>query len=117
MQNYNESARVMRDSDFGHVWTEISSGAAVTAEVPRYTAIRVRATAAVTVSFDGVLAATMVSGEILIFNSGRGQVGVGGASAAKKTVTMAITGTAFVQQAANNERDTENVVAQPPVPA
>ena len=117
MQNYNESARVERNSDFGHVWMEISSGASITAEVPRFSAIRVRAAGAVTVTFDGILAATMISGEILIFNSGRGQVAPGAPSASKKTVTMVVTGTAFVQQAANTERDTENQVAQSPVPA
>lgn len=118
MQIYNEPARVERNADFGHVWIEILSGAATTGlQVPRFSAVRVRATAAVTVSFDGVLAATMASGEILIFNSGHGQVGPGGASATKKTVTLVVTGTAFVQLAANTERDTENQIAQPPVPA
>jgi len=118
MQNYNEPARVERNSDFGHVWMEVvTNGATAGMEVPRYSAIRVRAAAAVTVSFDGVLAATMASGEILIFNSGRGLVAPGQPSASKKTVTMVVTGTAFVQLAANTERDIENQVAQPPVPA
>lgn len=111
---YNEPARVERNADFGHVWTEVSSGAAITAlEVARFSAVRVRATAAVTVSFDGILACTMAAGEIVIFNSGRGQVGPGQPSAVKKTVTLSTTGTAFVQVASNVERTIENQIIQP----
>ena len=113
MQNYNAPARTERNADWGHVWVEISSGAAITAEVARYAAVRVRAAGAVTVSFDGILAATMISGEILIFNAGIGQVKLGGASANKQTVTMAVTGTAFIQIAAQNQLEIE---AQLPMP-
>lgn len=110
MQNYNEPARVERNSDFGHVWMEVISGAAVPSpgiEVARFTAVRVRATAAVTVRFDGVLAATMTAGEILIFNSGRGNVLP---PASKKTVTLITTGTAFIQVAAMTQNDIENQI-------
>lgn len=111
MNIYNEPARVERNAEFGHVWVEVSSGAAITIEVPKYSACRVRAAGAVTVSMDSILAATMVSGEILIFNSGRGNVGATGTDT-KMTVTLAVTGTAFVQIARNQDAGgRENIVA------
>ncbi len=111
MNIYNESARVERNAEFGHVWVEVASGAALTMEIPRYSAVRVRAAAAVTVSMDGILAATMINGEILIFNSGRGDVGATGTDS-KVTVTLAVTGTAYVQIARNQDAGgRENIVA------
>lgn len=110
MQVYNEAARVERNAEFGHVWVEVSSGAAITTELPKYSAVRVRAAGAVTVTVDGVLAATMISGEILIFNMGRGDVGATGTDA-KMTVTLVVTGTAFVQVARNQDiGGRENIV-------
>ena len=100
MNIYNEPARVERNAEFGHVWVEVATGTPITMEVPKYSAVRVRAAAAVTVSMDGVLSATMASGEILIFNSGRGDVGTNGTDT-KATVTLAVTGNAYVQIARN----------------
>ena len=115
MQIYNSPARVQRQAESGLVWMEVISGAGTTGlEVSRYCPVRVRATAATTVSFDGVLAATMAVGEIIIFNSGVGQVKTGGASANKSTVTLVVTGTAFVQVAAQQQSEVESVIADPP---
>ena len=111
MQTYNDPARVLRETDFGHVWMEVLQNAATTGiEVSRYTAVRVRAVAACVVSFDGVTAASLAAGEILIFNSGRGLVGPGQPSATKKTVTLAVTAAAYVQVAAMTELEIENQV-------
>lgn len=81
-----------RVTDVGLVWREISSGAAGSWEVPKYCAVRVRATAAAAISLDSVLAATMTSGEILVLNSGRGTT-----ADTKDTVTLTSTGTAYIQ--------------------
>ena len=117
MQIYNAPARVQREADFGHVWMEvITNGTTAGMEIPRYAAVRVRAVAGGSVSFDGVLAATMIAGEILIFNAGIGQVAVGGASQNKKTVTLVVTGSSCVQVSAQAQNEVENVVPTPPVP-
>jgi hypothetical protein len=117
MQIYNAPARAERNSDWGHVWLEvITNGTTTGMEVARYAAVRVRAVAGTTVSFDGVLAATMIAGEILIFNSGIGQVAPGGASANKKTVTLVVTGSSCVQVAAQAQNEVENHIPTPVVP-
>lgn len=89
-----------RVTDVGLVWREISSGSAGTWEVPKYCAIRVRATAATAISFDSALSATMTSGEILILNSGRGTN-----LDAKDSVTLTSTGTAYIQVGIEVDRD------------
>lgn len=109
MQIYNESARVERNAEFGHVWVEVLSGTTGSIEVPKYSAVRVRAAAGSTVTIDGILAATMISGEILIFNSGRGSVGTTGTDT-KRTVTITVSGNSFVQVARNNDIGREDVV-------
>jgi hypothetical protein len=81
-----------RVTDVGLVWREISTGSAGTWEVPKFCAVRVRATATTSITIDSVLSATMTSGEILIFNSGRGTN-----LDFKDTVTLASSGTAYVQ--------------------
>ena len=68
--------------------------------------MRVRATGATIVTIGGVLAATMSSGEILIFNSGIGII-----TDTKRTVTIAITGAAaFVQVGRTVEKKRENTI-------
>lgn len=89
-----------RVTDVGLVWREISSGAAGTWEVPKYCAVRIRATAGAAVSLDSVLAATMISGEILIINSGRGTN-----SDKKDTVTLTSSGTVYIQVGIEVDRD------------
>ncbi len=82
-----------RNSEVGHVWKEILSGAQGSIEVNAYSTIRVRATGATTVTIEGTLAATMSTGEIMIFNAGRSKNSDG-----KETVTLAIgVANAFVQ--------------------
>ena len=102
---YNAPARVERNAEFGHVWEEKISGAQGAIQVPKYTAVRVRATGATTVTIDGVLAATMSTGEILIFNSGIGLV-----TDTKKTVTVTIgVANAYVQVARMVEKDENKI--------
>ena len=89
-----------RVADVGLVWREISSGSAGTWEVPKFCAIRVRATATANVLFDGVLAAGLASGEIFVLNSGRGTN-----LDKKDTVTLTVSGTAYVQVGIEVDRD------------
>lgn len=95
MRAANNPSQSQRFSDSGFVWEEKLSGALGTIEVQAYSTVRVRATGATTVTIDGVLSATMSSGEIMIFN-----VGVGDKTDAKATtsVVIAVAG-AFVQVA------------------
>lgn len=89
-----------RVTDIGLVWREISSGSAGSWEVPKYCAVRVRATAGAAISLDSVLAATMISGEILVLNSGRGT-----SLDTKDTVTLTSSGTAYIQIGLEVDRD------------
>lgn len=90
---YNSAARVERNAEFGAVWVEKITNAQGSFEAPKYAAVRVRAAAACTVSLDGVLAATLANGEILILNTGKGDT-------TNNTVTVTIaTGNAYVQLA------------------
>ena len=100
-QLYNIPARTQRNSDVGLVWEEKMSGAIGVLELQRYQAFRVRSTGALTVEIGGILAATMIDGEILTFNTG-----IGNEDDTKKTVTirMAGAGTAFVQVGREKER-------------
>lgn len=103
----NESLRV---AETGHVWEERLTGAAGTLQLIPFQSFRVRAAAAGTVTIDGVLAATMVSGEILIFNAGGGQpiltdpTTTGVVSKQASQVTVVITGAQFVQVARDSTR-------------
>lgn len=89
-----------RVADVGLVWREISSGFSGTWEVPKYCAIRVRATAAGNVVLDGVLAAGITAGEIFYLNAGRGTN-----SDKKDTVTLVVSGAAYVQIGLEVDRD------------
>ncbi len=100
----------MRQADVGHVWEEQLSGAAGTLVLLPFQSFRVRAAAAGTVTIDGVLAATMVSGEILTFNAGSGQPTqtspntTGVVTKQAPSVTVVITGAQFVQVARDSTR-------------
>lgn len=102
MRTSNLANQSIRQSESGHVWEEVITNGAGTIEVLKYSTFRVRAAAAVTVTIDGVLAATMVSGEILVFNVGGGA----GTDAANlvPSVPVVITGTSFVQVARMTDR-------------
>lgn len=113
MRTSNLASESLRQSEVGSVWEERLSGAAGTLVMDCRQTFRVRAAAAVTVTIDGTLAATMISGEILIFNSGSGapaqSVGnvdgsVKGVVSVASQATVVITGTAFVQVARDNNR-------------
>lgn len=102
---YNAPARVERNAEFGHVWEEKLTNAQGSIEVPKYTAVRVRASAGTTVTIDGVLAATMAANEVIIFNAG-----IGASSDSKKTVTVTIAGAnAWVQVARMTEPDENKI--------
>lgn len=103
--DYNIPSRSQRNNDVGLVWEEKISGAQDTIEVPKYSAVRVRAGGATTVTIAGVLAATMSSGEIMVFNAG-----VGDLTDTKRTVTVVIAGAnAFVQVGREFERRPEGL--------
>jgi len=109
MRSANLANRAARTSESAHVWEEKLTGAQGSLEVERFSTIRVRATGATTVTIDGILAMTMSSGEIELFNAGAGipdpNIGVPGASDTKQTVTILIAGAnAFVQVARNIDR-------------
>jgi len=88
----NLPTRASRTSEVGLFWREVVSGVAASIEIPKHSAIRIRAAANTTVSFDGVLSATMLSGEILVFNSGGGS-----SDDVKDTVTLTSSGSVFAQ--------------------
>ena len=110
MKTSNLANEAIRQSDVGMVWEERLSGAAGTLQLMPFQSFRVRAAAGGTVTIDGVLAATMIAGEILIFNAGGGQpvltppetTGV----VLKQAVvaTVIITGAQFVQVARDSTR-------------
>lgn len=110
MKTSNLANEAVRQSDVGMVWEERLSGAAGTITVLPFQAFRVRAAAACTVTIDGILAATMISGEILVFNAGGGQPAktdpttTGVVVRQAPSVAVVITGNQFVQVARDSTR-------------
>lgn len=110
MKTSNLANESMRVSETGMVWEERLSGAAGTLTLQPFQTFRVRAAAGGTVTIDGVLAATMISGEILLFNTGSGQpVQSDPTTTAQVTkqasvCTVVITGAQFVQVARDTTR-------------
>ena len=107
MRAANLANEAVRQADVGQVWEEVLSGGAATLNLRPYSTFRVRAAAAVTVTIDGTLAMTMISGEIAVFNAGSGQPGISGPTPADTraiVAVVAITGTAFVQVGRDNVR-------------
>ena len=102
MRTSNLANQAVRQSEVGHVWEEVMSSSSGTREVAKYATFRVRATAATTVTIDGVLAATMAANEILLFNAGSGVNDAAGNLV--PTVTITIAGTAFMQVARDVDR-------------
>jgi len=100
MQASNNASATLRTSESGLVWEEKLTNATGSLELMPRSTFRVRAAGASTVTIDGVLAATMSSGEIMIFNCGEGDP-----TDTKATVTVAIAAAAaFVQVARNEDR-------------
>ena len=105
MRTSNNASQTLRDSESGLVWEEKLTNALGSIEVLPHATFRVRATGATTVTIDGILAMTMATGEIAIFNAGNGSP-----DDAKATVTVTIANAAaFVQVA----RDTDRPRLQP----
>lgn len=101
MKTANIASATLRSAESGLVWEEKLSGATGSIEVGEYATFRVRATGATTVTIDGVLAMTMSSGEIAIFNAGRGNP-----DDTKPTITVTIAAaSAFVQVARELDRE------------
>lgn len=101
MRTANVASETLRQSECGLVWEEKISGATGSIEVLVNATFRVRATGASTVTIDGVLAMTMTTGEIAIFNAGQGNP-----DDAKATVTVTIgAASAFVQVARDKDRE------------
>lgn len=101
MKTANIASATLRDSESGLVWEEKITNNTGSIEVLEYATFRVRATGATTVTIDGILAATMSSGEIMIFNAGRGSP-----DDTKPTITVTIAAAAaFVQVARDKDRE------------
>lgn len=95
MKTANLISQTVRQSESGLLWEEKITNNTGTLELTKASTFRVRATGATTVTIDGVLAATMSTGEIIIFNAGDGD-----RSDSKATVTVVIGAVAaFVQVA------------------
>ena len=100
MYSANLANRAARHTESGHVWEEKLTNATGSIEVTEYSSVRVRAGAGTTVTIDGVLAMTMGSNEVEVFN-----VGSGNPSDTKATVTVAIgVAAAYVQVARYQDR-------------
>jgi hypothetical protein len=107
MRAANLANEAVRQAEVGQVWEEQLSGAAGTLSLRPYATFRVRAGGAVTVTIDGTLAMTMITGEIAIFNAGSGQPGISGPTPSDTraiTAVVVVTGTAFVQVGRDNVR-------------
>jgi hypothetical protein len=99
MRNNNLPSGGVRTSEVGLVYVEVLSGTTGTIEVPKYSAVRIRASAAGTVTIDGVLACTLAADEIIILNVGRGSN-----IDSKDTVTVIFSGAVYAQVGQEVER-------------
>lgn len=110
MKTSNLANESLRQAETGQVWEERLSGAAGTLRLIPFQTFRVRAAAAGTVTIDGTLAATMTSGEILLFNAGGGQpvetdpTTTGVVTKQASQAVVVITGAQFVQVARDSTR-------------
>jgi len=105
MRAANLANEAVRQAEVGQVWEEVLSGSGTAVPVRPFQTFRVRAASAVTVTIDGTLAMTMISGEIAIFNAGSGVPGSVPGDARYTAPVVAVTGTAFVQVARDNIRN------------
>ena len=110
MKTSNTVSQTLRHSESGLTWEEKITNGTGSLEVLKAGTIRVRATGATTVTIDGVLAATMISGEILVFNAGGGQpvltdpTTTGVVLKQAPQVVVVVTGAQFVQVARDSTR-------------
>jgi hypothetical protein len=97
----------LRQAEVGQVWVEVLSGAQGTIQLAEVQTFRVRATGATTVTIDGLLAMTMSSGEIALFNTGHGNP-----DDSSPYVAVVVAGAnAFVQVA--QEKDRQRLAVNP----
>ena len=95
MRASNIPSGATRTSEVALLWKEIKSGTSpstTTFELPSQSCVRVRAVKALTVTIEGVLAATMINTEIMLFN-----VGEGSPNDTKRTVTFTVNDDCFIQ--------------------
>jgi hypothetical protein len=72
MKTANIVSENLREAETGLQWEEQLSGTTGTLELDKAQTYRVRSVGATTVTVDGVLAMTMMAGEIAVFNVGVG---------------------------------------------
>ena len=99
MKTTNLPSGAQRTANAGFVWEEVLTNAAGSFKVQQQGTIRVSAVALTTVTIAGVLAATLVAGEVEYFN-----VGVGLGPDGEPKVDVIIGGAAYVQRAKEIER-------------
>jgi hypothetical protein len=96
MKTSNLVSETIRQSESGLCWEEKLTNAVGSVEVNRCSTFRVRSVAGTcTVTIDGVLAMTMVAGEVMLFNAGDGNP-----DDTKPTVTVTIGNSAAYLQVA-----------------
>jgi hypothetical protein len=96
----NTVSENLRQAETGLAWVELLTNAQGTLKLKQSQTFRVRATGATTVTIDGLLAMTMSSGEIAIFNTGQGSP-----DDTSPYITVVIAGAnAFVQLGADELR-------------
>lgn len=94
MRTINTPTGAARTSEVALVYREVITNGTGSVEIAKHAAVRIRATAALTVSIDAVLAVSMAANEVILLN-----VGNGNTSDAKDTVTLTIAGgAAYVQE-------------------
>jgi hypothetical protein len=104
MKSANLVSETVRQSESGLCWEEKISNSTGTVKVPKHATVRVRCvTTGATVTIDGVLAATMIAGEVIVFNAGDGDPDNTGTAA--NTVSVVIAAQAcFIQVAREAKR-------------
>jgi len=95
----NMPTGAQRNAEVGLVWIELITNSIGTFELGFQSTFRVRATGATTVTIGGVLAMTMTTGEIAIFN-----VGVGPSDGLSYTSVDIAGANAYVQMAQDVEK-------------
>lgn len=104
MRTSNLSSQSIRQSETGLTWEEALTNAQGTLNILPHSTFRVRATGATTVTIDGILAMTMSTGEIAIFNAGSGVTDINSGKRATAAVIVIAGANAFVQIARENTR-------------
>ena len=101
MKTSNLISETLRHSESGLCWEEKISNNTGTVQVSKHATVRVRCvTTGTTVTIGGVLAATMLTGEIIVFNAGDGDP-----DSTSSTVAVVIAAqAAFVQVAREVKR-------------